>query len=112
MKQIARNIVDVERSDVFDGVTHLIIDNDTRFAEYFRTTLKDSGIECVRIPPRSPNCSRHAERWVRVPTICLYSHRSGSVAGRNLGHRDQQEMLNGTIGEDSRARSYKAILVG
>ncbi len=62
MKQVARSVIDVEGSEVLDGVTHLIIDNDTRFAEHLRTTLKDAGIECVRIPPRSPNCSADAER--------------------------------------------------
>ncbi len=65
MKQVARNVIDVEGSEVFDSVTHLMIHSDTRFAEHFRTALKDAGIECVRIPPRSPNCSPHAERWVR-----------------------------------------------
>ena len=72
MRQVARNITDIHRTKVFDGVTHLIIDNDTRFAEHFRTTLRDAGIECVRIPPRAPNCSPHAERWVRsIKSECL-----------------------------------------
>jgi len=65
MKQVTRNITDAERSDVLGGVTHLIIDNDTRFDETSRAALKDDGTKCVRIPPRSPNCNPHAERWVR-----------------------------------------------
>jgi len=43
MKQVARNVTDFQRGNVFDGVTHLITDNDTRFADHFRTTLKDVG---------------------------------------------------------------------
>lgn len=65
MKQVARNVTATDRSDVFDGDTHMIIDRDSRFSEDWRATLKSSGIECVRIPPRSPNCNPHAERWVR-----------------------------------------------
>ena len=33
MKQVARNVTNIQRGDVFDGVTHLIIDRDTKAPE-------------------------------------------------------------------------------
>ena len=50
------------RGPVLDGLTRVIIDNDTRFADHFRATLGDDGTECVRIPPQAPDSV--AERFV------------------------------------------------
>jgi len=72
MRQVARNVTDPERPRALDGVTHLITDNDTRFAEHFRTSLRDGDINCVPIPAHAPNCNAFAERWVRsVKSECL-----------------------------------------
>lgn len=72
MRQVARNVTEPERGPVLDGATHLIIDNDTRFAEHFVGALRDDGLECVRIPPGAPDCNAFAERWVRsVKSECL-----------------------------------------
>jgi len=72
MRQIARNITDAEPPRTLDGVTHLITDNDTRFAEHFRECLRDGGIASVPIPARAPDCNAFAERWVRsVKRECL-----------------------------------------
>ena len=64
MKQVARNVTAPDRGPVLDGVTHMVIDNDTCFADHFRSTLSDDGIECVRIPAHAPDCNAVAERWV------------------------------------------------
>ncbi len=63
MTQIARNITS-EMSPVFDGVTHLLIDRDTKFTAKFRKLLKDSGIETVLTPARCPQANGVAERFV------------------------------------------------
>jgi hypothetical protein len=41
------------------------MDHDAKFSEAFRITLKESGVEPVRLPPRSPNLSPHLERFMR-----------------------------------------------
>jgi len=73
MRQVARNVTDPERPPALAGVTHLITDNDSCFAEHFRTSLRDAGIECVQIPARAPDCNAFAERWVRsIKSECLH----------------------------------------
>ena len=41
----------------------LIMDRDSSFHEAFRGLLRQAGIRAVRIPPRSPNCNAHLERF-------------------------------------------------
>jgi transposase InsO family protein len=41
------------------------MDRDTKFCAEFRRILKQSGIEPVRLPPRSPNLNPHIERFIR-----------------------------------------------
>jgi len=62
MKQVARNITGPERGPVLSGVSHLITDNNRRFAEHFRSSLRDAGIESLRIPARAPDCHAFAEQ--------------------------------------------------
>jgi len=72
MRQVARNITGDERSEVFDSVTYLIMDNDRRLAKHFRTTLEDADVSCVHIPARAPDCNAFAERWVlSIKSECL-----------------------------------------
>jgi putative transposase len=71
MSQIARNLTDSE-----DGLLrrkrYLIHDRDPLFTEAFLSTIKDSGVRPVRLPPRSPNLNAHAERFVRsIKESCL-----------------------------------------
>src|SRR5215831_10138221 len=47
------------------GKRYLIHDRDTKFTQAFDTLLKDSGVELVLLPPRSPNLNAHCERFVR-----------------------------------------------
>ena len=72
MTQVARNITGPDRGPVLSGVSHLIMDNDRRFAEHFRPILRNAGTVCPRIPARAPDCNSFAKRWVRsIKTECL-----------------------------------------
>jgi putative transposase len=71
MMQIARNLVDPE-DGFLRNATHLIRDRDPLFTKAWVELLKSSGVKSVRIPPSSPNCNPHAERFVRtVRSECL-----------------------------------------
>jgi len=65
MSQIARNLTDVI-DGVFVGKRYLIHDRDPLYTTQFLSILADIGIECVRLPPRSPNLNAYAERFVRT----------------------------------------------
>ena len=64
MKQIARNL-----TDSFDGfllrTRYLLMDRDTKFCEAFRFILQETGVEAVKLPPKSPNLNAHMERCLR-----------------------------------------------
>ena len=64
MRQCARQL-----TDPFDGFLlgkrYLIHDRDTKFTDAFAQLLRDSGVEPVILPPRSPNLNAHCERFVR-----------------------------------------------
>jgi len=54
------------------GKRFLLHDRDPLFSEAFRETLAATGVETVRLPPRSPNLNAHAERYVRtIKEACL-----------------------------------------
>ncbi len=63
MKQVARNITMAEWGFLW-GRRHLIIDRDSKYTAAFRAILKETGIELIRLPPKSPNLNAYAERWV------------------------------------------------
>src|SRR2546430_2940371 len=64
MQQCARQL-----TDPFDGFLlgkrYLIHDRDTTFTQAFDGLLKNSGVEPLVLPPRSPNLNAHCERFVR-----------------------------------------------
>jgi putative transposase len=71
MKQIARN-----RSDVEDGFLRgrrfLLHDRDSKYGPAFRDVLNSTCLECLPLPPRSPDLNAFAERWVlSVKDECL-----------------------------------------
>ncbi len=71
MSQIARNL-----TDAVDGILvakrYLIHDRDPLFTAEFLRMLGESGVESVKLPPRSPNLNAHAERFVRsIKESCL-----------------------------------------
>jgi putative transposase len=64
MQQCARQL-----TDPFDGFLlgkrYLLHDRDTKFTRAFDTLLKESGVEPLLLPPRSPNLNAYCERFVR-----------------------------------------------
>src|SRR5512145_1074235 len=57
---------------LLEEVTHLIHDRDLLFTNAWVELLKSSAVKLARTPASSPNCSPHAERFVRtVRNECL-----------------------------------------
>jgi transposase InsO family protein len=71
MLQIARQLTDAV-DGVLNGRRFLICDRDRKWSAAVRHVLETSGVRVVRIPFRAPNCSAHAERFVRsIKEECL-----------------------------------------
>jgi putative transposase len=64
MQQCARQLTDPCEGFLLSK-RYLLHDRDTKFTQAFDTLLKDSGVEPVLLPPRSPNLNAHCERFVR-----------------------------------------------
>ena len=55
-----------------NGKRYLLLDRDTKFAESFVDVLGQDGVDCLRLPPRSPNLNAHLERFMRsIKEECL-----------------------------------------
>ena len=63
MQQIARNLTDVE-DGFLNGKRYLLMDRDGKFCPAFQASLEREGIECVKLPPRSPNLNAWVERFM------------------------------------------------
>jgi putative transposase len=62
--QAGRNLTDSE--DGFrKGMRYILMDRDTKYSDAFRSMLKESAVEPVRLPPKSPNLNAHIERFMR-----------------------------------------------
>jgi putative transposase len=71
MSQIARNLTD-SVDGLLTGKRYLIHDRDPLFTEEFLMTLRDAGVQSVKLPARSPNLNAYAERFVRsIKESCL-----------------------------------------
>jgi putative transposase len=71
MSQIARNLTDAEQG-ILTGKRYLIHDRDPLFTAEFLKMIADTGVESVKLPPRSPNLNAHAERFVcSIKESCL-----------------------------------------
>jgi putative transposase len=64
MQQCARQLTDPFEGFLL-GKRYLIHDRDTQFTQAFDALLKDSRVEPILLPPRSPNVNAHCERFVR-----------------------------------------------
>ena len=64
MQQVARNLTD-GLAGFLNGRRYLLMDRDTKFCDAFRRILRQAGVICLRLPPRSPNLSPHIERFMR-----------------------------------------------
>jgi transposase InsO family protein len=71
MSQVACNLSDAEEG-FLEGKRFLIHDRDPLFTAEFLEILRISGVQSVKLPPRSPNLNAHAERFVRtIKESCL-----------------------------------------
>jgi transposase InsO family protein len=71
IQQIARNLTDGV-DGFLRGTRYLIHDRDPLFTAAFRATLCAAGIECLKLPPQSPNLNSFAERFVlSIKKECL-----------------------------------------
>jgi putative transposase len=64
MQQCARQLTDPLVGFLL-GKRYLIHDRDTKYTQAFDAPLRESGVEPIRLPPRSPNLNAHYERFVR-----------------------------------------------
>ena len=64
MTQIARNVVD-ERTGALRACRYVLHDRDAKFCAAFNDVLASEGLQCLKLPARSPNLNAFAERWVR-----------------------------------------------
>jgi transposase InsO family protein len=65
MSQVGRNLTDA-MDGFFAGKRYLIHDRDPLYTKEFLSILAATGIESVKLPPRSPNLNAYAERFVRT----------------------------------------------
>jgi hypothetical protein len=71
MSQIARNLTDSE-DGILSGKRYLIHDRDPLFTAEFLSVITGTGVESVKLPPRSPNLNAYAERFVgSIKESCL-----------------------------------------
>ena len=98
MSQIARNLTD-SVDGLLTGKRYLIHDRDPLFTDEFLRTLKDAGVQSVKLPPRSPNLNAHAERFVRSIIRAqhkrILSQAADSVWGKFLA--DSRSKLRGPL---------------
>jgi transposase InsO family protein len=84
MVQVARNLTDCV-AGFLNGKRYLIHDRDPLYTAQFTKTLAAAGVQCVKLPPKSPNVNPHAERFVRsIKSECL--NRMILFGGRHLRH--------------------------
>jgi len=71
MKQVARNLTDAV-DGFLGGALYIILDRDPLYTAAFRRMLKDSGVNVLRLPARSPDLNAYAERFVlSIKSECL-----------------------------------------
>ena len=71
MLQALRNLTEAMDGFLL-GKTHLIMDRDPVFTAHFRGMLRNSGVNPVRLPRRSPNLNAFIERFIRsIKEDCL-----------------------------------------
>jgi putative transposase len=64
MEQMARNAAD-DTSGCLRRIRYVLHDRDTKFCAAFDEILRSGGVQCMSLPPRSPNLNAFVERWVR-----------------------------------------------
>jgi putative transposase len=74
MTQCARQLTDPLDGFLL-GKRYLVHDRDTKYTQAFDALLKDSGVEPIILPPRSPNLNAYCERFVRSIKEEALSHK-------------------------------------
>lgn len=64
MAQVARNVTMAEWGILSRG-QYQIHDRDSKYCVAFQRIIDDAGVQCILLPPRSPDLNAYAERWVR-----------------------------------------------
>ena len=107
MAQIARNLTDIIDGPFRQQIRHVLMDRDTKFTAEFRAILTSSGIASVLLPPKSPNCNAHLERFFRslkeeaLERMIFFGERSlQSATNEFLAHyhaeRNHQGLITGS----------------
>ena len=107
MKQTARELTSCD-DGFLDGKRYLIMDRDTKFCESFRSILRQSDVEPIILPPKSPNLNAQLERYFgSLKSECLsrmifFGKRSleravREYAGHYHGERNHQGLGNRLI---------------
>jgi hypothetical protein len=103
MNQIARNLTD-SVDGLLIGKRYLIHDRDPLFTDESLCTLKDAGVESVKLPPRSPNLNAYAERFVQsikescLEHLILFGESSLRTAVQNFVAHHHSERNNQGLG--------------
>ena len=58
LEQIARNLTDYDDGFLKDK-RYLIHDRDPLYTKKFQTILESSGLNCIKLPPKSPNLNEY-----------------------------------------------------
>ena len=65
MANRARHLVDDFEGFLRVPLHYVLLDRDSKFTEQFQAILERAGLQLVRLPPKSPNCSAQLERFFR-----------------------------------------------
>jgi putative transposase len=65
MMQMARNLTDAFEGFLRTPVRYVLMDRDTKFTAAFQAILIAADVKPVLLPPQSPNCNAHLERFFR-----------------------------------------------
>jgi transposase InsO family protein len=120
MSQVGRHMTDAA-DGILNGKRVLIHDRDPLFTAEFQDILTGVGINCVKLPPQSPNLNAHAERFVRsikescLDRLILFGERSLRRAIREFvvhyyHERNHQRLGNCLIVSDSVSETSGTIL--
>ena len=65
MTQMARNLTDAFEGFLRAPVRYVLLDRDTKFTAAFQAILIAADVKPILLPPQSPNCNAHLERFFR-----------------------------------------------
>ncbi len=85
------------------GKRSLLHDRDTKFTHMFDALLKDSGVEPIVLPPRSPHLNAHGERFVRSIKAEALDHI------RILGERSLSYVVRQYLVHDHAERNHQGL---